>query len=188
MKLAYADPPYPGTSARYYADHPDYAGEVDHQELIDRLIDDYPDGWALSTSAEALPEILGMIYTEPPPQVAAWFRGERPTASYWPLHAWEPVIYFGGRPYLSSIDERRIDSLVHVARARRTDPRHVIGAKPAAFCYWMFDLLGARPGDTLDDLYPGSGGIGRAWHEFTVATDDTSSDRRPTDQLALDLP
>ena len=53
LRLAYADPPYPGLSARYYADHEDFAGEVDHAELIRRLSIDF-DGWALSTSARAL--------------------------------------------------------------------------------------------------------------------------------------
>ena len=33
-------------------------------------------------------------------------------------------------------------------------------------CRWIFDLLGAAPGDTLDDLFPGSGAIGRAWAAF----------------------
>ncbi|WP_291413320.1 hypothetical protein, partial [Actinophytocola sp.] len=28
-------------------------------------------------------------------------------------------------------------------------------------------LLGATPGDTLDDLFPGSGAVTRAWHTFT---------------------
>jgi hypothetical protein len=28
----------------------------------------------------------------------------------------------------------------------------VIGAKPATVCRWIFTLLGACPGDTLDDL------------------------------------
>ena len=37
MRLAYADPPYPGLSRRYYGDHPDFAGEVDHAELLARL-------------------------------------------------------------------------------------------------------------------------------------------------------
>jgi hypothetical protein len=36
MRLAYADPPYPG-KAELYADHPDYAGEVDYEALITRL-------------------------------------------------------------------------------------------------------------------------------------------------------
>jgi hypothetical protein len=26
--------------------------------------------------------------------------------------------------------------------------------KPAAVCRWIFTLLGAAPGDTLDDLFP----------------------------------
>lgn len=36
MKLGYADPPYIGC-AHLYRDHPDYAGEVDHPSLIERL-------------------------------------------------------------------------------------------------------------------------------------------------------
>ena len=50
----------------------------------------------------------------------------------------------------------------------------MIGAKPAAVCRWIFDLLGAVcrwifdllgavPGDSLDDLLPGSGAITQAW-------------------------
>lgn len=48
MRVAYADPPYIGQSAKHYRNHPDYAGEVDHLALIDRLVSEYPDGWALS--------------------------------------------------------------------------------------------------------------------------------------------
>ena len=92
LRLAYADPPYPG-KAWLYRGHPDYAGEVDHAALIRRLAG--YDGWALSTSAEALPGVLALC--PPGVRVAAWHRGERPTASRWPLHAWEPVIYAGGR-------------------------------------------------------------------------------------------
>lgn len=32
MRIAYADPPYPGQS-KLYRNHPDYAGEVDHAAL-----------------------------------------------------------------------------------------------------------------------------------------------------------
>ena len=38
----------------------------------------------------------------------------------------------------------------------------MIGVKPAAVCRWIFTLLGAAPGDRLDDLFPGSGAVGRA--------------------------
>ena len=46
--------------------------------------------------------------------------------------------------------------------------------KPPQFAVWMFCQLGARPGDELVDLYPGSGAIGEAWRRYTAAADDTS--------------
>ena len=165
LRLAYADPPYPG-KARLYRGHPDYAGEVDHAALIRRL--GLYDGWALSTSAAALPAVLALC--PPAVRVAAWHRGERPTASWRPLNAWEPVIYHGGRPVdPSRLPERRLDSLVHGISPLTTLPGRVIGTKPAAFCRWVFTLLGAAPGDTLDDLFPGSGAVTRAWAAYTAA-------------------
>lgn len=53
-RFAYADPPYPGQSAKHYGDHPDFAGEVDHDELIERLLG--YDGWALSTHVPGIYE------------------------------------------------------------------------------------------------------------------------------------
>ncbi|MFI6388700.1 hypothetical protein [Nonomuraea sp. NPDC050540] len=169
LRLAYADPPYPG-NARLYRGHRDYAGEVDHTALIATLAS--YDGWALSTSAAALPTVLALC--PPGVRVAAWHRGERPTASRWPLNAWEPVIYHGGRPNDPSRPTgatRRLDSLIHGVSPMTTLPSRVIGAKPAAFCRWLFDLLGAQPGDSLDDLFPGSGAVTRAWTAFTNAPD-----------------
>lgn len=178
MRFAYADPPYPGLSRRYYADHPDYAGEVDHQELVSRL--EAFDGWALSTSVEALPMVLSLL-AGVDVSVAAWFRGARRGPSNRPLRGWEPVVFAGGRQVLDVSRPGRVDALVHVARPRLTDPDRVVGAKPAAFAYWMFDLLGAEVGDTLDDLFPGSGGIRRAWDLFQAsapADDDASFTQR----------
>jgi hypothetical protein len=34
LVMAYADPPYIGQSKKHYGDHEDYAGEVDHGELV----------------------------------------------------------------------------------------------------------------------------------------------------------
>lgn len=163
LRLAYADPPYPGLSAAYYADHPDYAGEVDHRKLLSRL--QAHDGWALSTSARpGLRLVLGLCdELGIDVRVAAWVRGARHGRSAWPASSWEPVVYAGGRQLPDASPACRSDALVLGVRARTTDPARVIGAKPAAFVDWMFDLLGARVGDTLDDLYPGSGGVGRAW-------------------------
>lgn len=188
LELAYADPPYPRKSRRYYADHPDYAGEVDHAALIARLDAGYPDGWALSTSAASLPTVLALC--PPDVRVAAWLRGERPVAHRRPLSAWEPVIYRGGRPLLTGPGpERRTDALAYVARARLSDRRRVTGAKPAAFAFWLFDLLGALPGDRLDDLFPGSGGIARAWTIYATGTRrlDPGPTRRASTPRPLDL-
>lgn len=179
-RLAYADPPYPGL-AHYYRDHPDYGGEVDHGELLSRL--STYDGWALSTSARALPQVLALAVAQGlPVRVAAWVRGPRAHATaLHALNAWEPVIYApvvriaatGGDVVRDASagtgDARRIDVLTHGVAAMTALPGRVIGTKPAAFCRWMFDLIGAQPADTLDDLFPGSGIVGRAWGFFTSA-------------------
>lgn len=217
LRLAYADPPYPGLSRRYYEGHPDYAGEVDHAELIGRLCSDF-DGWALSTDARSLQFVLGLC--PPDVRVASWTRGERPTQSRRPLSAWEPVIYWGGRLEVglpsrrpgdrvqlrsfsgdvvrevspltvatddaslvdddalaaagddtSPSDRRRTDALVHFSRPRLTDVDRVVGSKPATFALWMFELLGALPLDDFTDVFPGSGGIARAWRIYAGEKD-----------------
>jgi hypothetical protein len=181
-RFAYADPPYPGLARRYYADRAEFTGEIDHAELISRLGSSF-DAWALSTSAEALPSILPLCPYGT--RVAAWFRGERPTDSYSPLGAWEPVLYFGARHQPSRVDAglpRRVDALVHVARPRLTDPRRRIGQKPAAFYAWLFQLLGAIPEDEFVDLFPASGGAAMAWEAYrsTAARHDGQPSRVAT--------
>jgi len=158
MRLAYADPPYPGR-ARLYRDQPEYAGEVDLASLLQEL--DTYDGWALSTSADALPTVLSLCVARGRTvRVAAWFRGQRNHNSLYPASTWEPVIFAGGRHVAPAAHS---DALIYTARPRTTDPRQLLGSKPAAFCYWMFDLLGARPPDTVADLYPGTGIVSRCW-------------------------
>ena len=73
LQLASRKPPYPG-KARLYRDHPDYGGEVNHAALIDQLAG--YDGWALSTSVEALPAVLALYPIGV--RVAAWDRGGTP--------------------------------------------------------------------------------------------------------------
>jgi hypothetical protein len=92
--------------------------------------------------------------------------GARPTRSRWPLHTWEPVIYRSGRQFITS-GQRRADSPVCGVGPLDTLLGRVIGAKPAAVCRWIFTPLGAVPGDTLDDLFPGSGAVSRAWAAYT---------------------
>jgi hypothetical protein len=171
-RFAYADPPYPGLSG-YYRGHPDYAGEVDHAGLLSRLAT--YDGWALSTSAAALPMVLSLAVSQDlAVRVAAWIRGPRPHATArHALNAWEPVIY-APVALAGAGAMRRVDVLTHGVAPMTTLPTRVIGTKPAAFCRWVFDLVGATPHDTMDDLFPGSGMVGRCWETFAAAARDGS--------------
>ena len=157
MRLAYADPPYPGR-AHLYAGHPDYAGEVDHEELVASL-NEY-DGWALSTNAESLHWVLPLCGPDRIPRILVWVK-HTVTVS------WEPVIVVSARKPEGVRDwiECEPDSY----QWREKPDTYVIGQKPAAFCRWMVQWLGARPNDTLDDLFPGSGQVGRVWSEWCAA-------------------
>ncbi len=164
MRWAYADPPYPGM-ARYYGPE---ASEVDHAALVSRLQEGF-DGWALSTSAAALPDVLRLC--PPGAWVAPWVRGCRPTKSRSPLNAWEPVIIYGNRPLpYADAPQDLADVLISGAR-QRSHPGALVGMKSAVFAEWVFRLLGARQGDTLADIFPGSGIISRAWGEYVSRVD-----------------
>lgn len=174
MRFAYADPPYPGLSKRYYGDHRDFNGEVDHEELVGRLVAGNYDGWALSTSAEALRDVWALC--PPETRLCVWVNGPRKTKSYTALHAYEAVLLWGGRPRREPVVADLCDVLQWGGR-QSSHPGALVGMKPAAFCNWLFELLGASTGDTLDDFFPGSGAVARAWEVFTSSSpgsDDTS--------------
>jgi hypothetical protein len=160
VKFAYADPPYLGCGKLYAKHHPDalvWDDPETHRELISRLVADYPDGWALSLSSTSLQELLPMC--PPDVRVAAWVK---PFAAFKAnvrnAYTWEPVILRGGR--LSSRDG------APVTRDHLAEPialqRGLTGAKPERFCHWVLWMLGFVPGDTVDDLFPGTGVMGRA--------------------------
>jgi hypothetical protein len=186
MRLAYADPPYLGLARRYYG-----TDEVDHPELIARLVDEFPDGWALSGSADSLRQILPMCPDVA--RVACWVKGPRPGVSWRPRSAWEPLIVVGGRPRRIDVSEDLSDVLLWGGR-QHSHPDALVGMKPAAFCEWMFRQLGAMVGDELVDLFPGSGAITRAWEIYSSppgahdgsrpgprdGSREYSGDRRPT--------
>lgn len=173
MRFAYADPPYPGQAKRHYGDHADYAGEVDHRELVERLCDEFPDGWALSTGAKWTREVLMLCPDDV--RVLAWVKTDAPPFTIRVQYTWEPVILRGGRPYESGPRTVR-DSLVAPsagamgAGVHRGGVQHVIGRKPPRFCRWIFEVLGAQPEDEFVDIFPGSGAVGREWDKFSAQT------------------
>jgi len=159
MRFAYADPPYIGQAIKRYSSDPKCA-EVNHEELIGRLCSEYPDGWALSLSSPSLQDIL--TYCPLDVRVGAWVK---PFASFKPnvgvAYAWEPVIFRGGRRR-----SREQDTVRDWVAANITLQRGLCGAKPPEFCYWIFEVLNIQPGDTLDDLYPGTGIVTVCLSEF----------------------
>ena len=157
--FAYADPPYPGC-ASYYPEN----AEVDHASLIDRLTTGFPDGWALSTSSKALRDVLALCPKSA--RVCAWFKGPRPNKSRSALCSWEPVIVCGGRPFSRESRCMIADGLIAQGRFRAF-PGAMIGMKPPDFAVWVFQVLGAAPGDTFHDLFPGSGAVSLAWQRYS---------------------
>jgi hypothetical protein len=162
--------------AHLYRDHPDYGGEVDHVELLRRLVGEY-DGWWLHTASTTLHVVLdaaeraGAQY-----RVASWVK---PFASFKPnnplAYAWEPIVLSPARPALIGGPvimrdwiEAPAETLVggDCVREGITLRRGFVGAKPERVTRWALQACGVEPDDEFDDMFPGSGAITRAWEQW----------------------
>jgi hypothetical protein len=164
MRFAYADPPYLG-QARHYRQHPEAAVWDDpatHEKLIIRLGEQYPDGWALSCSSSSLKTLLPMCPDDV--RIGAWVKpfhvfkkGVRPA------YAWEPVLFRGGRNknHPPPAKGGKATTPKDFVSANITLKKGLTGAKPEIFCEWVINLLNVLPGDTLDDLFPGTGAMSK---------------------------
>lgn len=170
-RFAYADPPYLGCGRKLYGEHhaaaADWDDKATHLALIARMTADYPDGWALSCLARDLVWVLPACPDDV--RIASWVKpfgsGYKPGQRI--VWSWEPVVFRTVRTREPGTRVR--DTLT----ANATQQRGLPGVKPRAFNRWVSDLLGYEAGDTLDDLFPGSGGMG---HELAqmVLTEATS--------------
>lgn len=161
-RLRYADPPYI-QRAHLYRGQPTFAGEVDHAELVSRM--EGADGWAISAAGHDADRLAQVLKLCPPGvRVAPWVKPNGVSSkTRGPHNTWEAIIYKparlrrpGFRDYLSAKPARGGGKL--------------IGRKPLAFCAFLFQLLGASPMDELDDMFPGTGIVGRAFAEFKRAS------------------
>lgn len=184
MKFAYADPPYLGCCRLYDHYHPDDRCWDDlstHMALIERLVREFPDGWALSCTSGSLRSLLPLCPDDS--RVGPWVktfgafkRGVRPA------YMWEPVIFRGGRnpsngyshkpPEKNGKQTTPKDFAIISAGDLLAEPitlkKGLTGAKPEAFCEWVLDLLNVLPGDEVVDLFPGTGTMGRVASELVA--------------------
>ena len=152
-RLAYADPPYPGTAARYRD-----GVEVNHPLLVEHLRTF--DGWALSTSASALRDVWNLC---PEARCASWVKTFAGNGWARVRYSWEAVLFVTDRRGMSPGERSTVwDSLVHapdVGEKWCEVPGKGGGAKPYAFVRWLLELLDFQPGDEFVDLFPGSGKV-----------------------------
>lgn len=165
MNIAYADPPYLGCCGLYAHEHGRdgrcWDDPLTHVALLARLMVDFPDGWALSLHTPSLRTMLDVCPSDV--RVAAWvkpFAVFKPNVN--PAYAWEPVIWRGGRTKRG----RQEPTVRDWVSAEITLKKGLTGAKPEAFCWWLFDLLGLKATDTLTDVFPGTGIVGRTWERY----------------------
>ncbi len=154
MRIAYCDPPYLGCANLYPEKQ-----EVDHQKLILEL--EAYDAWALSCHTPSI-RILFPICPEGA-RLAAWikpFCSFKPNVN--PAYAWEGVLFKPSR----GRHTRKQDTVRDWVSANITLKKGLAGAKPPQFCYWLFELLGARENDEFYDLFPGTGIVSKCWESW----------------------
>lgn len=160
MRYAYADPPYVKQAKKHYRDEV-LCAEVNHEVLIGHLCEHF-DGWALSCSSTSLKYILSLPTCPDDVRIASWVK---PFASFKPNvnpgYCWEPVIFYNPKKR-----DRYDPTIRDFHSANITLGKGLSGAKPASFCYWIFDLMGLDETDEFVDIFPGTGVVMDCWEKL----------------------
>lgn len=158
MRFAYADPPYYGMGEKMYG-YPEWDDKDRHYALLEQLMREYPDGWALSCNPRDLAWLLPYLDRKffEDVRVCAWVKTYHQIRRTSVQYSWEPVLLSGGRKVLDRNPLVR-DWYACAATPSQRKTVNLPGTKPAGFCAWVLDLLGYDPSqDVLVDLFPGSG-------------------------------
>lgn len=176
MHLAIADPPYPpfigaggrknrasrwyGSGQRSQKDHPaDFHPDAHlwddpahHRALLESLMMVY-DGWAIATSPD------GIHAYDPLPaacRTLVWVRPNANPGSHHILTTWEAVILY---PPAGRRSNRNGAGVVRDVLTCNVPRGGFSGTKPPEWTAWVLKAMSYRPGDTVVDLFGGSGAV-----------------------------
>ena len=175
MKFAIADPPYLGRAHRWYGvggrakggglgradSHPEaykWDHPAMHLKLAAELLLDY-DGFALACTPHSLSTYLSVIptHSENGIKLLSWIKpGSMPTGSRI-TPSWEAVIIrIPKERKARAVGKQMVDYLICSA------PRSgYAGSKPAEWTDWVLNAMGVEAGDTVVDLFVGSGKVSK---------------------------
>ena len=188
LKMAIADPPYFGTADRFYGKNGvgmvkglDYDSNAHdfahlwndpatHTDLLNYLMDSF-NSFAIAMNTHSLPLYLKKIKPAADNgfRVCSWIKTNSSPSGSRIRPGWEPVLIYNDvsrRSYRQGARTR--DYLI--ANAPR---QGFIGQKPLEWTEWVVDLLGYCEGDTIADLFEGSGAVTSALIELDVLIDNT---------------
>lgn len=186
MRLAIADPPYPPNllstshggqprASRWYstrpgtrrpygsryrvADHHEDAEQYDdpatHRALLEHLVHNY-DGWALASSWDG----PHTVYAPLPrgTRVMIWHRTNAMPSGARIISRYETVMLYPPAARRAKAACLGVPDVLTTS----VPASGFAGSKPPAWTRWVLDALGYDPdADTVDDLFPGSGAVGR---------------------------
>ena len=175
MKLAIADPPYLGRANRWYGDgcgdgngigradnHPEaskWDNPQTHIDLVHKLESEY-DGWAIALTVHSLSTYLGVIKTDSRNgiRVMSWIKPIAIPSGSRIATSWEPVIIRVPKERKGWKSGKRMKDHL-IANPKQNG---FVGAKPDEWTHWVLDAMGYMEGDTVDDLFLGSGAVSEA--------------------------
>lgn len=199
MRFAYADPPYRGQAKRHYSHDPlcaevDHVAlirrlnvefpdgwalslsspSIPYVAFAAAVAEDL-----LSSGPIIADATIGEISDGLRERGYRWSSWVKPFAPFKvgvnPSYSWEPILWKGGRRGKErggrEVPTQRdwSEDGEPTVRANVALKKGLVGAKPEAFSFFIFDLLGMRADDEFHDLFSGTGGVMRAWESWRAA-------------------
>jgi hypothetical protein len=179
MQLAIADPPYLGRANRWYGDgcgdglgigradsHPEakiWDNAQTHKDLVFHLEEKY-DGWAIALTVHSLSTYMSVIKTDSRNgiRVMSWIKPIAIPSGSRIATTWEPVIVRVPKERKGHNSGKRMKDHL-IANPRQNG---FVGSKPDEWTHWVLDAMGYQQGDSVTDLFAGSGAVSEAINSF----------------------